>query len=94
MENNNSKPAAHTEARRLGLYAPPCSAFWWIEGTVIGDEGRTIYPARKHKFFRYVEAWSWGKWNGIREEYPEIPKSFQQNAGGEASQPGADHRQH
>jgi hypothetical protein len=55
-----------------------CSAFWWIMGTVVIEKGYACL-ARKHRFFRYVQAWSWGRWNGIREEYSQIPKSFEQN---------------
>lgn len=59
---------------------PACSAFWWIAGTVKSDKGCTTLPARKHRIFRFVQAWSWGKWNDIREGYPEIPESFEQNS--------------
>ena len=55
-----------------------CSAFWWIMGTVI--VGNCVCLARKHRVFRFIETWSWGRWNGIRDEYPEIPESFEQNA--------------
>lgn len=72
---NNMNEPTDSEA----LPRTPCSAFWWIMGTVVIDEGY-VCLARKHRFLRYVQAWSWGRWNGIREEYPQIPKSFEQNA--------------
>lgn len=58
----------------------PCSTFWWIMGTVVIDEEGYVCLARKHRFLRYIQAWSWGRWSGIREEYPQIPKSFEPNA--------------
>lgn len=48
-------------------------------GTVVISK-HCVCLARKHRFFRYVQAWSWGRWNHIREEYPQIPRSFEQNA--------------
>jgi len=56
----------------------PSSPLWWIMGTVIIEDDY-VCLARKHRLFRYVQAWSWGRWNGIRDEYPQIPRSFMPN---------------
>jgi hypothetical protein len=65
---NSAPPSSRTPSTLF-------SAFWWIQGIVTGRHGE-IHPARKSRVFRYVQTWTWGRWRGIREEYPEIPASF------------------